>query len=329
MPEHVDGPDNENASIDDNETKVRETLQNRGARFADEIASDTGLGPSRLLHALASMARRGLVTNDRFEPMRASFRGRVEALEAASMAPRGRGGGPRRRGATGRPSEGRWSWVEPARSGPEARVAGLLAWVDRLLARYGVLCRETHAIEQAGLPPWPEMAAALNALELRGEVRRGFFVEGLSGVQYADAETAEALPRIAATRAAEPPLTLLSTLDPANLYGSGAPLDVPLLEGGTARLVRSPSNWLVQAAGRPVLIIEGQGKRLTGLDSASERELRGAVALLPSLAGPSLRILRVETYNQAPVLASPAVPWLTEAGLVRDLNAMSFYAGEW
>jgi ATP-dependent helicase Lhr and Lhr-like helicase len=120
---------------------------------------------------------------------------------------------------------------------------------------------------------------------------------------------------------------LISTLDPANLYGSGAPLDIDLLEGGTARLPRSPANYLVLCGGRPVLIIEAYGKRLTGLSSASESELRQATALLTRLARPSRRVLKVETYNGAAALASPAVPWLAEAGFVRDHPGMAYYAG--
>jgi ATP-dependent Lhr-like helicase len=119
----------------------------------------------------------------------------------------------------------------------------------------------------------------------------------------------------------------MSTLDPANLYGSGAPLDIALLEGGTARLPRSPSNYLVLCGGRPVVIIEAFGKRLTGLASASEAELRTALAMLPTLAGPSRRVLKVETYNGAAALASPAAPWLAELGFVRDHPGMAYYAG--
>ena len=70
--------------------------------------------------------------------------------------------------------------------------------------------------------------------------------------------------------ASDPTPILLNTLDPANLYGSGAPFDVALLEGGTARLPRSASNFIVNVAGRPVLICEIFGKRLTGLSSASD-----------------------------------------------------------
>ncbi|MDR3637718.1 MAG: hypothetical protein P4L84_28180, partial [Isosphaeraceae bacterium] len=112
-----------------------------------------------------------------------------------------------------------------------------------------------------------------------------------------------------------------------NLYGTGAPLDIALLEGGTARLPRTTSNYLVLCGGRPVLIIEAQGKRLTGLASASEPELRAALALLPSLAGASRRVLKVETYNTAATLASPAAPWLAELGFVRDHPGMTYYAG--
>jgi ATP-dependent Lhr-like helicase len=80
-------------------------------------------------------------------------------------------------------------------------------------------------------------------------------------------------------------------------------------------------------AGRPVLIIEGYGKRLTGLASATEAEVRSALALLPGLAGPTRRVLKVESYNAAPALASPSAPWLSDLGFVRDPPGLAFYAG--
>ena len=187
-----------------------------------------------------------------------------------------------------------------------------------------MLARETVELDPWA-PPWRDLAPWLARAEMRGELRRGYFVEGLSGVQYATAEVVEELARSSTEGRGEP--VLLSTLDPANLYGAGAPLDIPLLEGGTARLARNSSNFLVLITGRPVLIIEGHGRRLTGLASASEVELRSAVAPLPTLAGPSRRVLKVESYNTASTLASPAVPWLAEAGFVRDPPGMAFYAG--
>jgi ATP-dependent Lhr-like helicase len=218
--------------------------------------------------------------------------------------------------------EGRWSLDADAATDTESSAA---AWCAVLLQRYGVLTRETVELDPWA-PPWRELAGTLANAELRDEVRRGYFVEGLSGIQYAMADTVDALSRYAANASLTSEPVMLGTIDPANLYGSGAPLDVPLLEGGTVRLSRSPNNTIVQIAGRPVLIVEGQGKRLTALASASEAEVRAALALLPGLATPPRRVLKVESFNTQAALASPAAPWLAELGFVRDHPGMTYYA---
>src|SRR5205085_4778045 len=113
----------------------------------------------------------------------------------------------------------------------------------------------------------------------------GYFVEGLSGAQFALPEASQQLQDLAVPSTAAAPAVLLHSQDPANLYGSGAPFDVALLDGGTRPLSRRSGNWLVQRAGRPVLLIEQQGKRLTALPSASPDDLAAATACLPSLCG--------------------------------------------
>ena len=298
-------------------------LRERGAAFVDEIASAVGRPPSEVREALTELLRRGLVCNDRLDPLRAGGEATALALSLASKPSESRPGRPRlgsfRRRATDRP-EGRWSAIVEAAGDPEA---SLLAWSAALLDRYGVLAREMAALDPWA-PPWRDLQPVLGRAELRGELRRGYFVEGLSGIQYSLAETVDALGRGSTDN---PAPVLLNTLDPANLYGSGAPFDVALLEGGTARLSRSPSNFIVSVAGRPVLICESFGKKLTGLASASEEETRAAMALLPSFAGPFRRILKVESYNGVAPLASPAAPWLSEVGFVRDPPGMAYYAG--
>ena len=133
----------------------------------------------------------------------------------------------------------------------------------------------------------------------------------------ASSRTATALPRH----------VLVCAADPANIYGAGAPLDIELLNGGVARLPRLAGNFLVLRDGRPILIIESHGKRLTGLPWASPLEIHRALSLLPSLAGPNRRILKVETYNGGPAAESPAAAPLTEVGFVRDYTGLAFYAG--
>ena len=309
------------------ETLVLDHLNRRGASFVVDIARATALGPAATRVALDALMRRGLVTNDRFDPLRPGGQAMAEALAAASIrasSPSPGRGRPSLRRTESRRPEGRWSASSAASmDDPES---AHLAWASALLDRYGVLSRETVEVDPWA-PPWRDLVPWLARAEMRGELRRGYFVEGLSGVQYAEAETVEGLARAASelTRSVEP--VLLASLDPANVYGSGAPLDIPLLEGGTARLSRNSSNFLVVIAGRPVLIVEGAGRRLTGLASASENELKRAISLLPTLAGPDRRVLKVETYNTASTLASPAAPWLADVGFVRDPPGMAFYAG--
>jgi ATP-dependent Lhr-like helicase len=191
----------------------------------------------------------------------------------------------------------------------------MLAWISVLLERYGILTREVVALEPLA-PSWSEVAPFLSRSEWRGQLRRGYFVEGLSGVQYASADAAMDLAHLAAQPDADH-LVLLCTIDPANLYGAGAPLDIELLEGGVARLPRSPGNFLVLRA----------GKRLTGLSWARQADIDSALNLLPGLTRTDRRVLKVETYNGIPVTESRVASRLTELGFVRDYPGMTYYAG--
>src|SRR5262249_18389154 len=142
-------------------------------------------------------------------------------------------------------------------------------------------------------------------MELTGAVRRGYFVEGLSGAQFALPEAARLLQELSVPATPQPPLILLHSLDPANLYGSGAPFDLALLAGGARPFLRRAGSGLVQRGGKPVLFVEQQGKRLTALPSATADEVTRAVALLPAILGGTARDVRhklvVETWNEQPV----------------------------
>jgi ATP-dependent Lhr-like helicase len=169
-------------------------------------------------------------------------------------------------------------------------------------------------------------------MELTGEVRRGYFAEGLSGAQFALPEAARLLQDAGLPSTAAAPAVLVHSLDPANLYGSAAPFDVPLLDGGTRPFVRRAGNWLVLKAGRPVLLAEGQGKRLTALASASRDDVRAAVACLPGIldgeGGPTAlrHKIAVEEWNGQAVTATEGRELLESAGFVRDYLGMTLYA---
>ena len=93
------------------------------------------------------------------------------------------------------------------------------------------------------------------------------------------------------------------------------------------RLIRSETNSVILNQGRPILIVEARGRRVTWLKSASESESCSAFAMLSRLAGPSRRTLKIETIDARPALESPASDWLLEFGFVRDPPGLAFYLG--
>jgi ATP-dependent Lhr-like helicase len=283
--------------------------------------------------ALWNLVRRGQLTNDRFDVIRQA---EGEPTEPAAEGP---GSRPRlsptlarvhraRRHGVQRP-EGRWSLLPWGLPDAEVHAVHMTAI---LLQRYGVVGREL-ALMDRWMPPWRVLYEVLCRMELAGTVRRGYFVEGLSGAQFALPEGAQLLQDAGLPSQASAPAILLHTLDPANLYGSGAPLDIALLDGGTRPLLRRAGNWLVVRAGRPVLVIEQQGKRLTRLASASALDAMAAVACLPGILDTNRSLagrhkLSVAEWNNRPVTETEGRQLLEAVGFVRDYRCMTLY-GTW
>ena len=127
------------------------------------------------------------------------------------------------------------------------------------------------------------------------------------------------------------PGVLLHSLDPANLYGSGAPLDVPLLDGGTPRLLAA-GRQLAGRAGGPA----GAARRTArpAADGAAQRRHRGRRggrgACRPCSTADRQHDVRhkltVETWNGQPVTTTEGKELLEGAGFVRDYQGMTLYA---
>jgi ATP-dependent Lhr-like helicase len=316
----------EDAALPIQTERVLEALQGRGASFVMDLVGTTELDPSIVRTSLRQLVQRGLVTNDRWDALARSQPG--EEPPASGFAALSRGSRPNgnRRRLFSRP-EGRWSLI----GWGHADTAHLAVFqASLLLDRYGIAAREL-ALMDPTLLPWRVLYEVLSRMELAGQVRRGYFVEGLSGAQFAWPEAGRQLQAIHLPSTAGAPVLLVHTLDPANLYGTGAPLDIPMLDGGTRALQRRAGNWLVLRAGRPLLVIEQHGKRLTSLPSASAVDLEAAIRLIPEViknAGSTSgrHRLTVETWNGEPVASSAGRQLLELTGFVRDYQFMTLYA---
>ena len=127
-----------------------------------------------------------------------------------------------------------------------------------MLERYGIVTRETVLAE--GVPGgFATLYAELGNLELLGTARRGYFVEGLGGAQFA---LPGAVERLRSLPAEDGNYLLLAATDPANPYGASLPW--PKLEGGR-RPARTPGAHLLLRDGEPVVFVERGGRGILRL----------------------------------------------------------------
>jgi ATP-dependent Lhr-like helicase len=232
---------------------------------------------------------------------------------------------------SGRPGAGwigRWSLVHRTSLLGRALPADELATRQArlLLARWGVVTRACLERE-APLLRWEAVYPALARLELRGEVRRGYFVEGLPGIQFALPEAVELLRAVNAERhgtSTEPPEpVVLGAADPAQLFGTES-------WGGTLRFARVASSAVASWGGEPVAAFEdgGAGVSVVPDHPALVPALRALghwwAARTPITIGPmpGRSRLKVERWHDQPVLGSNGVPLLEAAGFVREGSAM-------
>ena len=232
-----------------------------GACFFAELRGVAGLEGQPLLEALWDLVWAGLVTNDTFHPLR--------ALRAG-----GRATGRRRRT---RGVGGRWSLVASLLRRPAPPTERSWARVRLLLERYGVVGREIVGSED--LPGgFSALYPVLRAMEEAGKVRRGHFVEGVKGAQFA---VPGAVDRLRACRSVPeaPEAVVLDATDPANPWGAALSWPETCPEAGRPR--RAAGATVVLVDGLPLLFLERGGR--AGLLFPAFVEPRAAAAGLRAL----------------------------------------------
>jgi ATP-dependent Lhr-like helicase len=154
----------------------------------------------------------------------------------------------------------------------------------------------------------------LAQLETLGVARRGYFVQGLGGAQFALPGAVERL-RSQLHSDSEAPL-VLAAVDPAQPYGAALPW--PKREDGdTGRRgpARVPGAHVVLCGGEPILYLERGGKGLLTLVSAGDERLEPALAALADAVHRGrLKRIGLEHVDREPALSSPLGPALIALG---------------
>jgi ATP-dependent Lhr-like helicase len=283
---------------------LRERLE-RGACFWTDLLADLPEAePVELQEALWDLAWAGEVTNDAFAPLRAP-----RLTLAKAERERGRRFNRRRRPAAPQ-IQGRWSLTTSLFADAPAYGPRMRAIAELLLERYGIVTRETVLAE--GVPGgFASLYGELVNLETLGTARRGYFVEGLGGAQFA---LPGAVERLRSLRDDEPPGPLvLAATDPANAYG--ASLSWPKRDDSPRRPARAPGAYVVYLDSEPVLYVERGGKGLLPLREVREDWLREALeALADHVRRGRLKRLAIERFDGEPVVGSELEPLLIDVG---------------
>ena len=289
---------------------VRERIAAAPCFFTDLLA-ELELSPEQVQEALWDLVWAGEVTNDAWAPLRAPRLTLARAQRSRDRAATRRFGS-RRRGATAT-VQGRWSLTSSLfRTEPDAGQRRRTV-AELLLERNGIVTREQVLAE--GIPGgFSTLYDALSALETLGICRRGYFVEGLGGAQFALPGAVERLraQRDPATGSAAP--IVLAATDPAQPYGAALPW--PRREGETtSRARRVRGAYVVLAGAEPVVFVEKGGRGLQVLVDAGDPRLRDALeALAEFVRGGRAGKLSLEKVDGEPVVGSDLEPLLIELG---------------
>jgi ATP-dependent Lhr-like helicase len=347
-----------------NAERVLQTLRTEGASFFDDLAVATSLGGRAIRDALRELVAAGLVTNDTMESLRQVLRWRpiisprmrnqpdpTRWLPADYSPSANRPVVQRRPNlrrlpkwrppVEGRPDAGmaawpgRWSLVRSSgimgQPADESAIAETVArqWLDR----YGVVTRDCWKRERPSVP-WRAIYTELKRLEFRGDVRRGYFVRGLAGAQFAVPSAVELLRASgsAGPSGNEPtaaaPIVVIAASDPANAYALPASTTTESVSAGLTRR-RGRGALIATRAGVVVMVAEGRGRRLTVRPGAPATDVVDAARALAQRlieASDGRRDAIVETIDGVAAATSPHSSALMTAGFRATSAGLRYYA---
>jgi ATP-dependent Lhr-like helicase len=252
--------------------------------LAELACTRTGDPPAEALReALWDLVWAGEATNDAWAPLRAPHlslaRGgrpaRGETLAGSPRAPRpvlGRSRFAGRRSHAHSQVQGRWSLTAPVFAssgavGPAGAVEHRRVLAELLLERYGIVTRE-QVLAEGIRGGFAGLYDTFSSLETLGICRRGYFIEGMGGAQFALPGAVERLraggsasPRSPDEQAAS--ALVIAAADPAQPYGAALPW--PRLVPGGARPTRVAGAYVVLVDDEPALYVERGGRALLTL----------------------------------------------------------------
>jgi len=340
--------------LSDRARSVQRELQSRGALFFFELQQATSLGSHALRDALRELVVAGLVTNDTVDALAHVARSlplsqdqRADDPNAARWLPADFVPSPNRpvvqrrvkarrlprwkrpdREGGDAPWPGRWSLLDrsatPAHHLEQEESALATAVATQWLERYGVVARDWWRRERPSVP-WRAIYRELRRMELRGDVRRGYFVRGLAGAQFALPAAVEQL-RGAGSGPEDNEIIVIAASDPANVWSLPVVPD-PEQPRDTFARPRGARSLLVLRGGRVILASDAHARAVAVRPDLDADMIAGAVrALVKRVAVRRSHDVVVETINGSSATTSPHADAFVAAGLRLTTAGLRYYA---
>jgi ATP-dependent Lhr-like helicase len=340
----------------------------QGPSFFTDLLGELDAPAEALREALWDLVWAGEVTNDAWAPLRAprlalargggsgagqgSLPGRHAGQPSVARSSRSRFAAQRRGGARagGDQVQGRWSLTDAVfRGGPEGPAGAAerrRVLAELLLERYGIVTRE-QVLAEGVKGGFAMLYDTFCKLETLGICRRGYFIEGMGGAQFALPGAVERLragPSTVAAGASQGAgagasagavgharTLVLAAADPAQPYGAALPWPHwPKRAGQDRRPARVAGAYVVLVADEPMLYVERGGRGLLTLaPSFPEGDASGAgsiaagepdptraalAALAQAVRAGRLGKLALERIDGQPAIASSLAGALVELG---------------
>lgn len=340
--------DPEQAGLDEPHHRVLRTqLAQRGASFWSELvaaaaAEQLPYDEATVMAALWDLVWAGEVTNDSLAPLRAKVAGGANRRASGARSRRPAGVATRRSvrgGAAGPPAAaGRWSLTEPLFHPAPPTTEAVTRRALQLLDRYGVLTREM-ALAEGAEGGFAGVYPVLKVLEERGQVRRGYFVDGLGAAQFAqpgavdllraagddvrgvgaepDPIDRQRMPWEPAPEQHRPDRWVLAATDPAQPYG--AAIDWPVSSGHPARAVGA---YVVLVDGAACAYLERGGRKLLTFPAAQDHP-EWVAELAQFVRSGRVRRLQVESVDGISAATSAWADQLREVGFAEGYKGLT------
>ena len=213
-------------------------------------------------------------------------------------------------------STGRWSLLPPVEEDATVRT---VATAELLLDRYGIVTRGSVAAEEVP-GGFAAVYRVLGTAEENGRVRRGYFVEGLGGAQFALTGAVDRLRdhRDPAEREQDVRVVALAATDPAQPYGAALPWP-----DSAGRPARQAGVHVVLVDGELVAFLErGEHSLSTFATTADHPEW--AELLKGLVRRGRYRSLEIRKVDGEPVRETPAREVLEAAGFKDGYKGLVF-----